>query len=115
MSNSVVLITGAKGGLGTSVTQAFLDAGATVVGVSRSIQAADFSQPNFVAMPAELSSVDAARILADQVVAKYQRIDVLVHLVGGFAGGNSIANTDDATLEQMLDMNLRSAFHTIRA
>ena len=34
----VVLITGAKGGLGTSVTQAFLAAGATVAGSSKSIR-----------------------------------------------------------------------------
>jgi len=35
MKGKVVLVTGANGGLGTYVTQAFLDAGATVVGTSR--------------------------------------------------------------------------------
>jgi NAD(P)-dependent dehydrogenase (short-subunit alcohol dehydrogenase family) len=115
LDNKVVLITGAKGGLGTSVTQAFLGAGATVVGVSRSIQSSDFAHSGFVAMPAELSSGDAARTLADAIVSRFQRIDVLVHLVGGFAGGKSVAETDDATLERMLDMNLRSTFHIARA
>jgi NAD(P)-dependent dehydrogenase (short-subunit alcohol dehydrogenase family) len=38
----------------------------------------------------------------------------LVHLVGGFAGGQSVADTDDATLENMLHMNLRTAFYLIR-
>jgi NAD(P)-dependent dehydrogenase (short-subunit alcohol dehydrogenase family) len=115
MGSRVVLVTGAKGGLGTSVTQTFLDAGATVVGVSRSIQDSDFPHSAFAAMRAELSSGEAARDLVDRVIAKYRRIDVLAHLVGGFAGGKSIADTDDATLEQMLDMNVRSAFHIIRA
>ena len=35
----VVLVTGANGGLGSAVTQAFLDAGALVVGTSRFINA----------------------------------------------------------------------------
>jgi NAD(P)-dependent dehydrogenase (short-subunit alcohol dehydrogenase family) len=115
LDKKIVLITGAKGGLGTSVTQGFLEAGATVVGVSRSIDASDFPHSNFAAMPAELLSGEAARTLADTVVAKFQRIDVLVHLVGGFGGGKSVAETDDATFERMLDMNLRSAFYIGRA
>ena len=115
LENKVVLITGAKGGLGSSVTRAFLDAGATVVGVSRSIAGADFPHPRFTAMPATLSNGDAARTLAAAVVARHGRIDALVHLVGGWAGGASVAETDDAMLEAMLDVNVRSAFHMARA
>ena len=115
LENKVALITGAKGGLGTSVTQAFLAAGATVAGSSRSIQASDFPHPGFTPMPAELSSADAARALADGVAARFGRIDILVHVVGGFAGGKPVAETDDATLERMLDLNLRSVFHVARA
>lgn len=115
LDNKVVLITGAKGGLGTTVTQAFLEAGARVVGVSRSIAAADFPHPGFTAMPAELGSGDAARRVADEVVRQFRRIDVLVHLVGGFAGGASIAETDDATLDRMFELNVKSAFHMMLA
>src|SRR5258706_3485819 len=115
LDQKVALITGAKGGLGSFVTEAFLQAGATVVGVSRSIQGADFPNPRFVAMPAELSSGEAARQLADEVAAKFQKIDALVHLVGGFAGGKPVHETDDATLDRMLDMNLKSAFFMARA
>jgi NAD(P)-dependent dehydrogenase (short-subunit alcohol dehydrogenase family) len=39
----------------------------------------------------------------------------LAHTIGGFAGGNSIADTDDATFQQMLDINLNSVFHILRA
>jgi NAD(P)-dependent dehydrogenase (short-subunit alcohol dehydrogenase family) len=115
LNDKVALITGAKGGLGSTVTQAFLEAGATVVGVSRSINASDFSHPGFTAMAVELSSGEAAQRLADAIVDRFQRIDVLVHLVGGFAGGKPLAETDDATFDRMLDMNLRSTFHIARA
>jgi NAD(P)-dependent dehydrogenase (short-subunit alcohol dehydrogenase family) len=111
----VTLITGAKGGLGSFVTRAFLTAGAKVVGVSRSIQAADFPHPEFTAMPAELSTGEAARKLVADVVSRFGRIDALVHVVGGFAGGKSIAETEDATFEKMLDVNYRAAFFIARA
>src|SRR5258706_1018041 len=115
LDQKVALITGAKGGLGNFVTEAFLESGATVVGVSRSIQASDFPHARFAAMPAELSSSEAARRLADEVAAKFQKIDILVHLVGGFAGGKPVHQTDDETLERMLDVNLKSAFYMARA
>jgi NAD(P)-dependent dehydrogenase (short-subunit alcohol dehydrogenase family) len=113
--DKVVLITGANGGLGTAVTRAFLDAGARVAGVAKRIQNSDFPHPNFFAASAELGSAAAARDMVATVMANWQRIDALVHLVGGFAGGKSVAETDDSTLEQMLDVNLRAAFHTFRA
>jgi len=115
LESKTVLVTGARGGLGTSVTNAFLDAGARVAGVSRSIQAADFAHPQFAAFPAELSSGDAARQVAADVIARFGSIHALVHVMGGFAGGQSVAETDDATFEKMLDFNYRSAFYMARA
>ena len=115
LEGKVTLIAGAKGGLGSFITQAFLAAGAKVVGVSRSMQASDFPHPGFTAMPAELSSGEAARKVADGIVAQFGRIDTLVHVVGGFAGGKSVADTDDATLDKMLELNYRSAFFMARA
>src|ERR1035437_8855628 len=79
------------------------------------MQASDFPHPGFTAMPAELSSGEAARKVADGIVAQLGRIDTLVHVVGGFAGGQSVADTDDATLDKMLDLNYRSAFFMARA
>ncbi len=115
MKGKVVLVTGANGGLGTYVTQAFLDAGATVVGTSRKIQQSDFNNPNFTALPAEISTREGAQTLVDTVVARFGRVDVLAHTVGGFAGGQSLADTDDATFQRMFDLNLNCVFHTLRA
>jgi NAD(P)-dependent dehydrogenase (short-subunit alcohol dehydrogenase family) len=115
LNGKVTLITGAKGGLGSFVTEAFLSAGARVAGASRSIQQSDFSHPEFFAIPAELSSGDAARKLAEDVIGRFGRIDVLVHVMGGFAGGKSVAETDDDTFEKMLDVNYRAAFYIARA
>ena len=115
MEGKVVLVTGAKGGLGAYVTQAFFDAGATVIGTSRKIQQSDFSSSSFTSLPAEISSRGNAQGLVDQVGARFGRLDVLAHTVGGFAGGQSIADTDDDTFERMFDLNLNSVFHILRA
>ena len=42
-------------------------------------------------------------------------VDVLVHLVGGFAGGKPVPATDDETWDRMMNLNLRPAFYMIRA
>jgi len=115
MKGEVVLVTGANGGLGSYVTQTFLDAGATVVGSSRKIRQTDFNHPSFIAMPAQVSTREGANALVEQVTARFGKLDVLAHTVGGFAGGQSIADTDDATFQQMFEVNLNSVFCILRA
>jgi NAD(P)-dependent dehydrogenase (short-subunit alcohol dehydrogenase family) len=115
MTGKVALVTGADGGLGTHVTKALLDAGLTVVGSSPKIRSNSFDHPQFTALPATLDSLDAARKAVETVIGRFGRIDVLAHLVGGFAGGNSVADTDDATFQRMFDLNVNAAFHMLRA
>lgn len=111
----VVLITGANGGLGSVVTRAFLDSGATVFGVSKAISDAEFSHPAFHALAAEVKTGAQAAELAGRVRREAGRIDALVHLVGGFAGGKTVDETDDDTVERMIDVNFRAAFYLFRA
>src|SRR2546423_14960245 len=115
MTAKTALVTGANGGLGTHVTKALLDAGFTVVGLSPQIQQSDLDHPNFVALPAALTSLDAAKKAVASVIARSGKIDVLAHLVGGFAGGKTVAETDDATWQRMFDANLNSTFHILRS
>ena len=115
MPAKTALVTGASGGLGTHVTKVLLDTGFAVVGLAPKIRQSDFDHPNFTALSAAIDSLDAAKKAADTVIARFGAIDVLAHLVGGFAGGQTIADTDDATFQRMFDMNFNSAFHMLRA
>ena len=115
MPGRTALVTGANGGLGTHVTKALLDADFVTVGLAPKIQQSDFDHPNFTALPASLDSLNAAKKAADTVIARFGKIDVLAHLVGGFAGGQTVADTDDATFQRMFEMNLNSSFHILRA
>jgi NAD(P)-dependent dehydrogenase (short-subunit alcohol dehydrogenase family) len=115
LEGKVVLITGAKGGLGSFVTEEFLKEGAQVAGVSRSIADADFASDRFTALPAELGDAEAATKVVAAVVERFGQVDALVHLLGVFAGGTAVADTDDAVFDRMFEMNVRSAFLTMRA
>jgi NAD(P)-dependent dehydrogenase (short-subunit alcohol dehydrogenase family) len=101
----VVLIAGASGALGTVVTQAFLEAGASVAAVSRSGSeiSADLTRPG-----------EAARAV-QTVLSRFKRLDVLLHLAGGFEGGTPVAQTDDGVWTRMFDLNLNAAFYCARA
>jgi len=115
MAGKVALVTGANGGLGTHVTKALLDAGYLVAGLAPKIGPHDFDHPHFTALPSTLNNLDEARKATETVVAHFGKIDLLAHTVGGFAGGQSVADTDDATFRRMFDMNLMSSFHILRA
>ena len=108
------MVTGASGGLGPAVVEAFLAAGATVAGVARSVKARD-DTGRFVAVSADLTSAVGVQSAVDQTVQKAKGLDVLVHGLGGFAGGQPVHATDDATWDRMMDLNLRSAFLITRA
>src|SRR6202047_3685359 len=100
MKGKVALVTGANGGLGTYVTQALLDAGGTVIGLARTIAQSEFNSTNFTALPADISTADGAKRAVDSLVSRFGRLDILVHTVGGFAGGKPLAQHDDALFER---------------
>ncbi len=114
MKDKVVFITGANGGLGTAVTRAFLQQGARVIGGSLHITVADFPEPNFEALALDFNKLDEIRRGVARIIERYGQLDVLVHLLGGFAGGPSVADTTDDMWEQMQDINLTSAFRVFR-
>jgi NAD(P)-dependent dehydrogenase (short-subunit alcohol dehydrogenase family) len=105
-----VLITGAGGGLGSEVCRVFTEAGVQVVAVDRSWKEAH----PYRTIDADLSTAEGAAAMVAQALTQGP-IDALIHLVGGFSGGKSIAETDDKTWDLMMNVNVRVAFNAIRA
>ena len=105
-----VIITGAGGGLGTAVAKAFLDSGATVIGVEREWR----SQMPFQTVNADLTTAAGCEAMVAEA-SRSGSVDALVHLVGGFGGGSPVAETDEQTWDSMMNINLRAAFLAIRA
>ncbi len=110
----MAIITGSRGSLGQTVTRAFVEAGYQVAGIVRRISSSTDGTSGVLELSADL--LDAASIGAaiDKTVTRFGKIDVLVHLAGGFEGGTSIVETDESALNRMLDINLRTAFNIFR-
>ncbi len=105
-----ILITGAGGGLGSEVCRVFTEAGLKIVAVDRAWKA----PAPYPTIDADLSTAEGAAAMVAQTLA-HGPIDALIHLVGGFSGGKSIAETDDKTWDLMMNVNLRVAVNAIRA
>lgn len=122
LDSKVVLVAGGTGGLGTSVSLAFLAEGARTLVTYRT--EAEYQSLREAAGPrvsllegraTDVTDVDAVHSFVDEVVALYGRLDVLVNTVGGYAGGIKLWNVEPRTFEQMLALNLRSGFALSRA
>jgi NAD(P)-dependent dehydrogenase (short-subunit alcohol dehydrogenase family) len=115
-TDRVALVTGVSGSLGSHVAAALLESGATVAGTSRTppgdeaaIEAADIDF-----YPADLTDEAAVEDLVASVLADHGRLDCLLHVVGMWAGGNPIEETDFESFEQVFDVNLTTAFLTAK-
>ncbi len=109
------LITGVTGGLGGAVVRAFIDAGATVVGVAPRIELAPSTSPRFLPLTADIGSAEGAARAVQGAIELVERVDTLIHLVGGFAGGKHVPETSDEVWMNMLNLNLNTAFYMARA
>ena len=114
MSEKIILITGANGALGSAITNLFLAQGHRVIGASLNISAKDFPQANFEPLSLDFTDVDKVRAAIQSLIGKYNRLDGLIHVMGAFAGGQSITETTDKTWSQMQNLNLSSAFYVLR-
>ena len=118
----VVMITGATGALGRAAIAGFAGENARfgLVGRDRSrlVAAADgagLADDRWIAAVADVRGADGATGAAAMVTERFGRIDVLLHLVGGFVPGAPIADLDPASFLAMLDQHLWSTLHTVRA
>ncbi len=121
MTGRVAVVTGGSGALGQSVVLRFLRDGAAVSvpwivpeeWETLKSRAGDGAARLHGARVDGTDESAFSAFVAD-VLARRQRIDVLVNTVGGFAGGD-LASTPLAEWRRMLDLNLTSAVIGCRA
>ena len=117
----VVMVTGATGGLGQAVVAALVAEGARVAAVGRRAEAVAALRPAgdlgeaLLPVQADLAQEPQAQQAVQQALTWGQRIDALVHTIGGYAGGQPAAAGPLEAWHQMLDVNLWTAIHILRA
>ena len=114
---SAVLVAGGTGALGVAVTRALLAAGRPVVATWMHEEARDRAEAEF-AGAASLSLVQAdltRAATAAEAVGAVDRLGAVVNLVGGYAGGARVHETEPDALERMVRLNLLPSFLLARA
>jgi NAD(P)-dependent dehydrogenase (short-subunit alcohol dehydrogenase family) len=121
----VVIITGGAGGVGSTVSKRWLQAGASVLVVDhrqRTIDAwlSEFPEKSWTSrvatLAADVTTEAGAKAMVTEAHASFGKpADTLIHLVGGFAAAAVEDDTAARTWESMIAVNLTSAFQCYRA
>lgn len=117
-----VVITGGTGGLGTSLVRRLQEEDYRLaVTYLLPEEATEFEEEfevdedRLLLTRVDATNPEAVATLFKNVADRWGAIHGVASLVGGWAGGRDVEETDDVRLERMLDLNLRSAFYTVRA
>ncbi len=115
----VVLVTGGSRGIGEMIVRGFVAAGARVYLSSRSAAACEelatalSAEGHCVALPADLSTMEGCRTLADAFLAHSAHLDVLVNNAGA-TWGAPMADYDDRAFDRVFHLNVQATFHLTR-
>jgi|SRR5581483_5804305 len=122
LDGRVIAIAGAGGGLGPIVAQRLAKAGATLSLVDRDQEVAasvaeqlGLGPDRVEARAVDLLDPSATGEWAAAAEQSFGKVDALLHLVGGYRGGDPIATFDLADYELLHDLLVRTLQHTSRA
>lgn len=122
MAERVAVITGGTGGLGTALVRRLVDADMKLAltyllpdEAAAFEEEFDLDEDRLILRRVDATNPEAVTSFMKEVADVWGDIHVLCSLVGGWAGGRDVEETDDVRFERMLDLNLRSAFYTVRA
>jgi NAD(P)-dependent dehydrogenase (short-subunit alcohol dehydrogenase family) len=122
LENRVIAIAGAAGGLGPVVARRLAEAGATLAITDVHEErldavVADLGLPEerIDARVSDLLAEDGAAQWAAAIAARFERTDGLLHLVGGWRGGQPIAEAPLEDYHLLHDLLVRTVIHATRA
>jgi NAD(P)-dependent dehydrogenase (short-subunit alcohol dehydrogenase family) len=116
--NKVVVVTGAASGMGKSHAEAFAEEGAAVYltdlngEAGRSVAREIGGQARF--LDHDVVNEDDWATVMDTVKRDHGRLDVLVHNAG-FGSPATFDETDSATFNRMIELNLTAAFYGMKS
>jgi NAD(P)-dependent dehydrogenase (short-subunit alcohol dehydrogenase family) len=115
----VVIVTGGGGGYGAAFAQRFASEGASVVVADLRLEEAErvaATLPNAIAVPVDVTSMDATERMAATVLDRLGRIDVLINNAGGSrAPKAAFFEMEEKDWDFIIDLNLKGQWLAARA
>src|SRR5579871_6801282 len=110
-----IIITGAKGNLGTATVKKFLDEGYFVIAVDGKNDHLGFANgnPNFQFHSVNLTDEDGTAKFVNSIISEHGKVDGALMLVGGFAAGN-ITSTPGTDIQKQFSLNFETAYFLAR-
>lgn len=106
----VAIVTGAASGIGRACAEAFLAAGAAVIGLDRDPGiGATFSGAGWLGLAVDVTDVEAVRVAVCEGVDRFGGVDMLVMAAGIFAASAPIAELDLASWRKSMAVNADAA------
>ena len=122
MASRIAVVTGGTGALGRALLPRLLDRRFKVAvsylipeEATQTEEELHLGENRLMLRRVDCTDSGATAAFMQEVADTYGPINVLCSLVGGWAGGRDIGETDDVRFDRMIDLNLRSAFNTLRA
>jgi NAD(P)-dependent dehydrogenase (short-subunit alcohol dehydrogenase family) len=122
LDGRVIAIAGVAGGLGPVVAERLTEAGATIAGTDVSQEKVDevgasLNLPNerWDGRAVDLLDEGAARGWYAALLERFGRVDALLHLVGGWRGGQPLHEEPLSDWALLHDLLIRTVQHTTRA
>lgn len=110
LAGQVALVTGAAGGIGSAIAQAFEEAGAGLVRLDRTAPAGDLAQAGGgLALACDVTDGHAVREAFARAVAEFGRFDILVN-VAGIVSFGAAETLEEAEWDRVLAVNLKGTF-----
>ncbi|MEO6652769.1 MAG: SDR family oxidoreductase [Ilumatobacteraceae bacterium] len=121
VDGKIALVTGGSRGIGEMIAAGFLANGAKVYISSRKADACELTAARLmerfggecIAVPADLSDLDGAAALAEQMRAHESRLDILVNNAGQ-AWGASLEEFPERGWDRVMDVNVKGPFFVIQ-
>ncbi len=120
--SKVIVITGATGALGSKTAHAFAERGHSLALLGHDSNkldslARDLDIPNerLFTSAIDLRDKQAVHDSAEAVSNKLGGVHALIHLVGGWTGGKTLAEASEAELTSMLDQHVWTTFHLFQS
>ena len=118
LNGKIAAITGGASGIGLATAEAVLDAGATVVLVDRDAAALEKLRerlgPRMIAQVTDLLDPDSCAAMVPEILEKVDHIDILHCNAGTYIGGD-LVETDAATIDRMLNLNVNAVMKNVHA